>query len=110
MCVIDLTFEALEQLARDSEFNDIQFTVYNLPDIDEIMMNFHSDMSAKLQDNDRLIKSKCSYKFLVVIKNVYYAIIINVLYNCNPDDCSADFLLNKFNNFDDADNYYNSIR
>lgn len=28
MCVIDLTFEALEQLARDSEFNDIQFTRY----------------------------------------------------------------------------------
>lgn len=30
--------------------------------------------------------------------------------NCNPDDCSADFYLKKFNNFEDANKYYISIK
>lgn len=110
MNVIDLTFEALELLANDKEFDDRYFTVYNLPNIDEIMLNFHSLISAKLQGNDKLIFSEYSYKFLVIINNVYYTIAINVLYNCNPDDCSAEFLLKKFNNFEDANKYYISIK
>lgn len=110
MEVINSTFEAIEQLANDEEFDDRHFTVYNFPDVDEIMLNFHSLISAKLEGNDKLIKHEYSYKFMVMIKNVYYTITINVLYNCNPDDSSADFILKKFNNFADADDYFNCIK
>lgn len=110
MDVIDLTFEALELLANDNEFDDRNFTVYNQPNINEIMLNFHSLISAKLKDNDKLIFNEYSYKFLIIINNVYYTININVLYDCNPDDCSADFYLKKFNNFEDANKYYISIK
>lgn len=74
-----LTFEALELLANDKEFDDRYFIVYNLSNVHEIMLNFHSFISAKLQGNDKLIFNEYSYKFLVFIKNVYYTITINVL-------------------------------
>lgn len=69
-----LTFEALELLA-----NDKYFIFYNLSNVHEIILNFHSFISAKLQGNDKLIFNEYSYKFLVFIKNVYYTITINVL-------------------------------
>lgn len=58
-----LTFEALELLA-----NDKYFIFYNLSNVHEIILNFHSFISAKLQGNDRLILMNIHINFSFLLR------------------------------------------
>jgi len=99
--IIDIVFDCLQLLSKDDNNDEIYYKLNNIYNINEIKLNFYSLIGSKLIYPDRMITNNHSYKYIIIIKDVYYTIYIS--------DYFAEFCFKRFALLDEAFDYFNCL-
>jgi hypothetical protein len=87
----------------NADLDDDMMACYNLPDIVEIVNDYHLIIGARLKGLDKVIDNgEVANKHLIVMNGVYFTVEIDVIYSSDREDCAADFKFKKFNLISDA--------
>ncbi len=87
----------------NADMDEDMMACYNLPDIVEIVNDYHLIIGSRLKGLDRVIDNgEVANKHIVFMNGSYFTIEIDVIYSSDLQDCAADFKFKKFSSISDA--------
>jgi len=94
----------------NADMEDDMMACYQLPDVVEIVNDYHSIIGSRLKGLDRVIDNgEVSNKHLIIMNGAYFTIEIDVFHSSDQEDCAVDFKFKKFSNVSDATREFYSV-